>query len=335
MKALRYLCAAAGLVLVVSCGPTVQVAETAPAVLPLPELEEAVTLVSSLAGTPEGGVTIPIETSAGPKVFYIYPDGTSDNMNVVTLAPEEGQWALANKVSYPCFEADGTTFKEFTEDVRIERIGEKDIIVLKALREDGQGKAQRTVMTFNPEEENFQAVSFCGKYIADGRIEGTSYIDVVASAINPELDFARNLLVFDDSLLELRKADEMTDQAIEWWLKNNPKAQTNASNISYGSVNAESSLVEAFKKAKKETSSNYSAALFNIRGYTVVMVQRKSNGSYVLAWAEPICANKNTDQLLNNIYFRSGSDSIIVLFYYKGRRTFNYQLNLATGRLMK
>ena len=335
MKALRYLCAAAGLVLVVSCGPTVQVAETAPAVLPLPELEEAVTLVSSLAGTPEGGVTIPIETSAGPKVFYIYPDGTSDNMNVVTLAPEEGQWALANKVSYPCFEADGTTFKEFTEDVRIERIGEKDIIVLKALREDGQGKAQRTVMTFNPEEENFQAVSFCGKYIADGRIEGTSYIDVVASAINPELDFARNLLVFDDSLLERRKADEMTDQAIEWWLKNNPKAQTNASNISYGSVNAESSLVEAFKKAKKETSSNYSAALFNIRGYTVVMVQRKSNGSYVLAWAEPICANKNTDQLLNNIYFRSGSDSIIVLFYYKGRRTFNYQLNLATGRLMK
>ena len=335
MKLSRYLGTLTGLVLLVSCGPAVQVAETAPVVLPLPGMEEAEALVASLAGVPEGGVTIPFEATSGPRVFHFYPDGASDNMNVVTLAPAEGQWALENKVGYPCFEADGTAFKEFTDDVRVESVDGKDIIVLKALREDGAGKAQRTVMTFNPDEENFQAVSFCGKYIEDGRIEGTSYIDAVASAINPELDYARNLLMFDESLLELRKADEMTDQAIEWWLKNNPKAQGNAGTISYGAVSAESSLVEAYKKARKESSSNYNAALFNIRGYTVVMVQRKSNGSYVLAWAEPVCKNKNTDQLLNNIYFRSGSDSIIVLFYYKGNRTFNYQLNLANGRLMK
>ena len=335
MRTLRYISAVAGIVFLVSCGPTVHVAETPEVTLPLPGIEEATALAASLAGAPAGGLTIPVETSSGPRIFHFYPDGGTDNMNVVTLAPADGQWALANKVGYPCFEADGTSFKEFKNGIRVESIGDKDIIVLGALREDGQGKAQRTVMTFDPEGENLQAVSFCGKYTADGKIEGTSYIDAVASALNPELDYARSLLITDGSLVELSKADEMTDQAIQWWLKNNPRAQSNAGSISFGSVSAESSLVEAYKKAKKETSSGYNAALFNIRGYTVVMVQRKSNGSYVLAWAEPVCKNKNTDQYLNNIYFRSGSDSIIVLFYYKGKRTFNYQLNLANGRLMK
>ena len=65
----------------------------------------------------------------------------------------------------------------------------------------------------------------------------------------------------------------------------------------------------------------------------MIVVLRKSNGSYVLAWAEPVCANRNTDPLLNNIFFRN--DTNLTLFYYKGRTTYNYQLNLATGRLMK
>lgn len=332
MKALPYLSALAGLVLAVSCGTPAQVAEASEVVLPLPGIEEAETLVTSLAG-PSSGLTIPIETSSGPKVFHFYPEDGTDNLTVVSIAPEAGQWVLANRRSYPCFEADGTSFKEFKDGIRVERIGEKDIIVLGALREDGAGKAQRTVMTFDPEEENLQAVSFCGKYISDGRIEGSSYIDAVASALNPELDYARAYLISDASLVELSNADEMTDQAIQWWLKNNPRAQSNAGSISFGAVSPESSLVEAYKKAKKETSANYNAALFNIRGYTVVMVLRKSNGSYVLAWAEPECANKNTDQLLNNVYFRNNSN--LILFYYKGKRTFNYQLNLANGRLMK
>ena len=141
------------------------------------------------------------------------------------------------------------------------------------------------------------------------------------------------MLVTDSTLVELSRADEMTDQAIDWWLKNNPRALTNASSVSYGALNAESSLVEAFRKAKKESSANYSAALFDIRGYTVIVVQRKSNGSYVLAWAEPVCVNKNRDRLLNSIYFRNASN--LTMFYYKGKSTFNYQLNLANGRLMK
>ena len=240
---------------------------------------------------------------------------------------------MENTVGYPCFEADGTSFKEFSEDAIIQEIGGKNFILLKTLREDGAGKAQRTVVTFDPEAENLQAVSFCGKYIADGRIEGTSYLDVVASSINPELEYARSQLITDPLLVELKKGDEMTDQAIQWWLKNNPNAQTSARTISFGALDAESSLVEAYKKAKKETSANYNAAMFDIRGYTVVVVLRKSNGSYVLAWAEPVCVNKSTDQLLNNIYFRNGTN--LVLFYYKGRRTFNYQLSLANGRLMK
>ena len=333
MKVLRYISCLAGLFFFLSCGtPAAVVTEAEPEVA-LPSNEEAVALVQSLAPAQAQGVTVPFATEAGPKVFHFSPDAQSNNMNVVTLAPVHGVWEMVNTVGYPCFEADGTSFKEFTQDAAIQDIGGKDFILLKTLREDGAGKAQRTVVTFEPEAENLQAVSFCGKYLSDGRIEGNSYIDVIASSINPELEFARNQLVTDPLLVELKKGDEITDQAIQWWLKNNPNAQTNARTVSFGALDTESSLVESYKKAKKESSANYNAAMFDIRGYTVVVVQRKSNGSYVLAWAEPVCANKSTDQLLNSIYFRN--DSNLVLFYYKGRRTFNYQLSLANGRLMK
>ncbi len=118
MKALPYLSALAGLVLVVSCGTPAQVAETSEVILPLPGIEEAETLVTSLAG-PSSGLTIPIETSSGPKVFHFYPEDGTDNLTVVSLAPEAGQWALANRRSYPCFEADGTSFKEFKDGIRV------------------------------------------------------------------------------------------------------------------------------------------------------------------------------------------------------------------------
>ena len=333
MKALRYISGLAGLFFFLSCGtPANVVTETVPEV-PLPGIEDARALVESLAPAQGQGVTVPFATAAGPKVFHFSPDASSNNMNVVTLAPRDGVWELENTVGYPCFEADGTSFKEFTQDPVIQNIEGKDFILFKTLREDGAGKAQRTVVTFDPEADNLQAVSFCGKYLADGRIEGSSFIDIVANYINPELEFARSQLISDPLLVELKKGDEMTDQAIAWWLKNNPNAQSSARTITYGSLDAESSLVESFKKTKKESSSGYNAALFNIRGYTVIVVQRKSNGSYVLAWAEPVCVNKNRDQLLNNIYFRN--DSNLVLFYYKGNRTFTYQLSLANGRLMK
>lgn len=332
MKNLRYFCALAGMVLLVSCGTTATVTETVE-VVPLPSTEEAVSLVSSLATVPSSRQIIPYSTESGPKIFCIYPEEGSNSMSVLTLAPAGGQWEKENLVSYPCFEADGTSFKEFTEEARIQDIDGKDFILLKALREDGAGKAQRAVITFNPNAANLQAVSFCGKYLADGRIEGNSYIDVVASSINPEMEYARNQLISDPLLVELKKGDELTDNSIQWWLKNNPNAQSNARTISFGALDSESSLVEAYKKAKKESSANYSAAMFDIRGYTVIVVLRKSNGSYVLAWAEPVCKNKNTDQLLNSVYFRNASN--LTMFYYIGKRTFTYQLNLANGRLMK
>ena len=331
MKTIHYLSALAGLVLLYSCGTTATVSETVE--VTLPSMEEANSVISSLVPVQAARQVIPYTTESGPKIFCLYPQDGSNDMNVLTLAPVEGRWEKENLLSYPCFEADGTAFKKFTEDIKVERIAENDFFLLKALREDGKGKAQRSVITFDPNKENLEAVSFCGSYLGDGRIEGSSYVDVVAGALNPAVEFARDLLMSDASLVELSKADEMTDQAIQWWLKNNPNAQSSARSITYGALDNESSLVASYRKTKKESSNNYNAALFNIRGYTVIVVQRKSNGTSVLAWAEPVCTNKNTDQLLNNIYFRDASN--LTLFYYKGKRTFNYQLNLATGRLMK
>ena len=137
----------------------------------------------------------------------------------------------------------------------------------------------------------------------------------------------------DPRLVELSEADLMTDQAIEWWLDKNPTALTRATRISFGQIPAESSLVAAYKKASKESTAPYSAALFNIRGYTVIVSYNRSSASYSLIWAEPQCRNKNTDRLLNNIYFESGST--LALFYYKGRTTFKYRLTLANGSLKR
>ena len=182
MKALRYISGLAGLFFFLSCGTTANVVtDTAPEV-PLPGLDEARALVESLAPTQVQGVTVPVATAAGPKVFNFTPDGSSNNMNVVTLAPNQGVWEMENTVGYPCFEADGTSFKEFTEDAIIQEIGGKNFILRKTLREDGAGKAQRTVVTFDPEAENLQAVSFW--YSSENTIASISKLPAVCAMLS-------------------------------------------------------------------------------------------------------------------------------------------------------
>ena len=126
----------------------------------------------------------------------------------------------------------------------------------------------------------------------------------------------------------------LTDAAIEWWLEQNPGALTDATHLKFNIIQKESSLVEEFTKARgKKNSGKYTAAMFDHRGYTVIVAYQKADDNYVLAWAEPECKDHYRDRLLNSIAFDDANT--LAMSYYHGNRTFKYRLNLTSKNLRR
>ena len=177
---------------------------------------------------------------------------------------------------------------------------------------------------------------FYGKAL-DGqmrRIEGQSPEALVAPEMrSEEISFLLAQMAEDHSLVQIAQADALTDEAIAWWLENNPKAATSAKKLVFGQLPEECSIVEAFKKDRnKEKSGGYTAALFDIRGYTVVC-EKNASGDYSLVWCEPKCKDRSRDKYLNTIYFEKGAT--LCLYYYKGRTTFKYRINLSSKNITR
>ena len=177
---------------------------------------------------------------------------------------------------------------------------------------------------------------FYGKLL-DGqmrRIEGTSPEALVAPEMrSEEVNYLLARLAENPTLVEIARADALTDEAIAWWLEHNPKAASSASKLLFGQLPEECSIVVAFKRDRnKETSGKYTAALFDIRGYTVVC-ERNGAGEYALVWCEPKCKDRSRDKYLNTIYFEKGAT--LCLYYYKGRTTFKYRINLASKNIQR
>lgn len=178
---------------------------------------------------------------------------------------------------------------------------------------------------------------FSGKVIAadNGKgymIEG-DYMDEGSAGnyLLPEALYLLGLLKECDFLLPISDADVMTDQAIEWWFKNNP---AKAKRLKFGLLPQESSIVEMFKKSKEyESKGNYKVAMFDIRGYTVIAAYQNNSNEYMLVWAEPICKDKKVDPLLNTIYFENATS--LVLYYYHGRTTYKVRVNMANKTIAR
>ena len=166
------------------------------------------------------------------------------------------------------------------------------------------------------------------------RIEGQSPEALVAPELrSDEISFLLAAMADDRSLVQITRADALTDEAIAWWLENNPKAATSAKKLLFGQLPEECSIVEAFTKNRnKEKSGSYTAALFDIRGYTVVC-ERNGAGEYALVWCEPKCKDRSRDKYLNTIYFEKGAT--LCLYYYKGRTTFKYRINLSNKSIQR
>ena len=191
---------------------------------------------------------------------------------------------------------------------------------------------------YDPSEGSFTHAMFYGRDMTgnDGlKIEGQCP-EALSTLATPENAWLLNRINADPRLVPIAKADALTDDSIAWWLEKNPNAETNASRLNFGALDEESSLVAGFKKARardKDSSKSFTAAMMDIRDYTVIVAYSKTYKNYILVWCEPVCKNKNRDKLLNNIYFED--DANLALFYYKGKTTFKNRINLASRTIRR
>ena len=196
------------------------------------------------------------------------------------------------------------------------------------------GASEYVEVLYLPEEDILNQAIFYGNPLkpANGeayRIEGQSPESI--EGLNPTAEVRWLLGRFGEnpSLVPIAKADLLTDTAIKWWLERNPKAETSATRLTFGRLDPESSIVAAYKKARKEKGKSFNAALFDIRGYTVICAADRRSGDYTLVWCEPVCKDTNRDKFLNNIYFEKDGN-VLDLFYYKGRKTFKLRISMAS-----
>lgn len=191
------------------------------------------------------------------------------------------------------------------------------------------GKDEYVEVLYLPEEDLLHQALFYGN--GDGTsIEGQSPEMMEGINISAEVAWLVARLRENPNLIQISKADILTDDSIRWWLEKNPKAQTSATKLTFGKLDSESSIVEACKKARKEKGSGRSAAIFDIRGYTVICTV--SGGEYTLVWCEPVCRNRKTDVYIRSMYFESDGTTLD-LVYYKGKTTFKKKISLPSRAL--
>lgn len=176
-----------------------------------------------------------------------------------------------------------------------------------------------------------ESLIFSGKNLpaaADGsfRIEGVSNQNMLDDT--PAVRYMAALASADTRLVELPEEDYITDKTLEWWLDRNPNAMSSAKKFEIGSVPAESSLVAAFAKARKERSGKYECAAVDVRGYTSLILRNTSTGSYMLVWSLPVCRDRRARWYLKNFYFEN--DSTLAMIYYKGNSMTKIRLNLGS-----
>ncbi len=201
------------------------------------------------------------------------------------------------------------------------------------------GDSEYVEALYLPEEDKLNQAMFYGNPLkpAEGeafRIEGQSPEMIEGLVLSPETAWIVAGFGENSSLQQISKADLLTDTAIRWWLEKNPKAQGGASRLHFGQLDPESSIAAACRKAPKEKGRSSNAAVFDIRGYTVICAVSKSTGDCTLVWCEPACRNKKAHKYLSSVYFDSDGTTLN-LFYYVGRSISKLKISLPSQTLRR
>ena len=257
-------------------------------------------------------------------------------VRLYALVRGESGWALeyAYEPSVSAFRPGWT--KEFADSSSTLEIAGAECFRLNCLASSPDGKEMNyAAFAWTPSKDSFIYLVFKGKnilrpgedmpYHIEGRIED----NMLVNADRPETRLLIASINENPCLEQIPAEDYLTDAAIDWWLEQNPDALGSATKLNFNILPENSSLVSSFESAKdKKSSARYSAALFDIRGYSVIVVRQKADGQYVLAWAEPECEDHYRDRLLNSIKFEDANT--LEMFYYHGQRHFDYRLNLSS-----
>jgi len=203
---------------------------------------------------------------------------------------------------------------------------------------EGEGSPEKEYVEvlYSPDTDIANNAMFYGTglSLAEGeryRIEGQSPESIEGITLNSETAWLLERLNEDTALVRLSKADLLTDESIKWWLGKNPKAGTSATKLTFGTLDSESSLVEKYSKNSRERGKSWNAAMFDCRGWRVIVAANKSTGSYALVWAEP--AGKGGGNI-NNISFES--DGITLeLIYFKAKRMSKVKISMANGAVRR
>ncbi len=186
---------------------------------------------------------------------------------------------------------------------------------------------------YQVQEDLAHQALFYGKSLGDGRIEGQSPEMMAGAQPSAEVSWLTGRLRENEALIPIAQADVLTDQAIDWWLKKNPKAETTASKLVFGRLDPESSIAQKCKDSAKEKGKSVRVAVFDIRGYTVICAVSTKDGEYTLVWCEPVCRNKKTDKYIRSYFFENDGTTLDVV-YYKGNTTFKNKISL-TGQTIR
>ena len=264
-----------------------------------------------------------------------------DVVRIVTFQLEKDEWVQESVYDAPAAPDGDAAYRHFVDSTGVMTIRGTRYLHFHYLLDNLESSEQTYVAAaYAPQTDEFGCVSFYGlnkrmsnesvPYRLSGRINET----VLTGLEHP---WMRLLLqeVRDNPLLEeIPENFYLTDAAIQWWLDVNPEALTSATHLKFNILPEGCSLIEEYNKAKgKKNSSKYTAAMFDHRDYTVIVVYQKDDKNYVLAWAEPECKDHYRDRLLNSISFDDANT--LAMDYYHGNRTFKYRLNLTSKNLRR
>lgn len=252
----------------------------------------------------------------------------------------DGAWTLADTSSLERYNLDSKLSGcRLDGPVELVEINDKKYLSFNYINSADNSKAIEYVASlYDPADGSVNHAMFYGRDMSGAgglKIEGQCP-EALSMVVLPENAWLLNRINSDSRLAPIAKADALTDDSIAWWLEKNPDAETKASRLNFGALDEESSLVAGFKTARsrdKDSSKSFTAAMFDIRDYTVIVAYSKTYKNYILVWCEPVCVNKNRDKLLNNIYFED--DNSLALFYYKGKTTFKNRINLASRTIRR
>ena len=264
-----------------------------------------------------------------------------DQVRIVSAEKKPDGWAVTGTYDAPSADAEGMASRAFVDSISTFKIRDVDYLRFNYLMRSADGTQQAYVAaTYAPQTDEFGAVSFRGKDIrqegetAPYHIWGRSDEALLSGTERPWMRLMIQDIRENPALEAIPENIYLTDAALEWWLSQNPDALTSATRLKFNILQKESSLVEEYAKARgKKNSSRYTAAMFDHRGYTVIVVYQKADDNYVLAWVEPEAKDHYRDRLLNSIDFDDANT--LAMSYYHGNRTFKYRLNLTSKTLRR